>query len=484
MKTDIGSDALKLTISKLVSLIVSFGSVMILARYLSLKEFGTYTQLLLIINILTTLFVLGLPNSINYFLAKAENRMEQQSFLSVYYSLSTILGFVTGISLLMSAPIITGFFKNPLLNNFIYFLVIFPWAKIILMSIDHVLIVYKKANYLFLFRLINSLLLLLIVVLTAYLQLSFNIYITMFLIVESILAICVYLIVKNISGSISINLDIASIKQIFKFSIPIGLASTVGLLSIQLDKIVISQFFSAEELAIYANAARELPIAIIATSLTAVLMPQMVRLLKVGENIKAIRVWGDTIYISYTIMCFFSTVLFIFASDIIILLYSEKYLGGTVVFQIYSIFLLLRFTYFGIVLNSIGKTKLILYSSLGSLGLNLILNYLFYYLFGLIGPAIASVVSMLLIAFLQLIVTSKNLNVSFSNIFPWHSLFRITVINVILGLLFLYIKSIIPIEEGRGGVVESIVLGIIWLGVYFIIMGKKVKYRWDNINQK
>jgi len=66
---------------------------MLLSRFRTLEEYGTYSQLLMVINIATTFFMLGLPNSINFFLARAENNNERQKFLSVYYTLSTVLSF-------------------------------------------------------------------------------------------------------------------------------------------------------------------------------------------------------------------------------------------------------------------------------------------------------------------------------------------------------------------------------------------------------
>ncbi|MFC7062338.1 oligosaccharide flippase family protein [Halobacillus seohaensis] len=474
-----GSDAVKLTIAKLVAMVTSFLTAMILSRFLTLEEFGTYTQLLLIINFITAIFVLGLPNSVNYFLARAESRKQQQNFVSVYYSLSTILSFLAGLFLLFTAQIFIDFFSNPLLSHFIYFLAIFPWAKIILSSIDHVLIVYQKVNYLFAFRLINSTLLLSVVLVSSIMQLDFGIYIGLFLTVEVFLTICVYLIVRNISGKLVLKLDIPLIKEIFKFSVPIGLATVVGMLSVQLDKIIISQFYPPEKLAIYANAAREIPIAIVASSLTAVIMPKIVRLLKKGRNNNALELWGNGIFISYTVICFSATALIIFAPEVITVLYSKKYLDGVVIFQIYCLVLLLRSTYFGMILSSMGKTKIILYSSLGALALNVILNYVFYFVFGLIGPAIATFVSILAINIFQLIFTSKYLNISFRTVFPWKDLLNISIVNVAMGVIFLLIKIFVHLDVYLGDVIESIILGIIWLGFYLLLMKNQVKKKWE-----
>lgn len=478
MKQSIGSDAVKLTTSKIITMMISMISAMLLSRFRTLEEFGTYSQLLLVVNLITTVFMLGLPNSINFFLAKAENDEEKQKFLSTYYTLSTILSLISGLVLILSTPIIIDYFDNPILTKFMYVLAILPWANIILASIENVLIVYQKTTSIIKFRALNSISLLSIIVIVEVMELGFASYMLLFISVEAVFAFSIYVIVRKISGSIKISFDKFLIKKIFTFSIPIGLASVIGVLSVQLDKLIIGKFYSTEEVAIYMNAAREMPVTIIASSLTAVLMPQLVRLLKDDKKDEAVNLWGDTISLSYTIICFFSIGLFVFAPEVISLFYSDKYLPGVTVFRIYSLVLLLRFTYFGMVLNSMGKTKFILYSSLASLGLNLVLSYLFYLYFGFIGPAIATFISLFLVAFFQIIATTQSINISIKKIFPWRELVSISFINIFLGLLFMYLKKMLPIQNITGEIIESIILGIIWFGFYFLLMFKKIKKNW------
>ena len=156
MKQSIASDAVKLTTSKVITLLISLVTAMLLSRFRTLEEYGTYSQIMLVISLTTTIFMLGLPNSINYFLARTEDPKERNNFLSVYYTFSTILSFLAGLVLVMSAPLIVRYFDNALIKNFIYILAIYPWARIILSSIDNVLIVYKKTNHLMAFRILNS----------------------------------------------------------------------------------------------------------------------------------------------------------------------------------------------------------------------------------------------------------------------------------------------------------------------------------------
>jgi O-antigen/teichoic acid export membrane protein len=222
LKQSIASDAVKLTTSKFITLLISLVTAMLLSRFRTLEEYGTYSQIMLVISLTTTIFMLGLPNSINYFLARTEDPIERNRFLSVYYTFSTILSFIAGLVLVISAPLIVRYFDNALIKNFIYVLAIYPWARIIQSSIDNVLIVYKKTNHLMAFRIINSIFLLLIIIIVEAFNWGFAMYMALFIVVEAVFAVIVYILVKNIAGNIKIYFDKTLIRTIMNFSLPIG----------------------------------------------------------------------------------------------------------------------------------------------------------------------------------------------------------------------------------------------------------------------
>lgn len=481
-KQSLGNDALKLTISKIITITISMITSMLLSRLRTLHEYGTYSQILLVTNLMTSLLMLGLPNSINYFLARAESTLEREKFLSVYYTFSTILSFIVGIVLVLLSPFIVKYFNNDYLVNFIYILAVYPWAKITMSSIENVLIVYKKTTTIMIYRISNSILILLTIYIIHVTNLTFESYMLLFILIETIYAISVYVIVKNIIGKFYIRLDKKLIRRILLFSVPIGLASIVGTLNIELDKLMIGRFLDTEQLALYTNASREMPVTVISTSLTAVLLPQLARLLKNGEDYKAINLWANATVLSYIIINFISTGLFTFASDVIVLLYSDKYLAGTSVFRVFNLVLLLRCTYFGMILNAKGKTKFILYSSIISLGINCVLNFILFRIFGFVGPAIATFISQFVINLVQLIYTAKIMNVKFTQIFPWKRLGMTTAINILLGSIFYYLKELIDLDIIIGSLLESILLSVIWGGIYLAIFFKKAKKLWTTLN--
>lgn len=481
-KTTLGGDAVRLTVSKITVMCINVATSMLLARFRTLEEYGTYSQLMLTINLFTCIFMLGLPSSVNYFLARAEDRAKQQRFLSVYYTLNTLLSLIMGVALVCTVPLIEMFFKNPAIRNFAFFLAFFPWANIISNSIENILVFYKRTTFLVFYRIINSILVLGMVLAAQMLGMNFREYMVGSLGVYSVFALSVYMIVAKLSGGLRFSCEGSQIKKILVFSLPLGLSSIIGTLDLEMDKLLIGRMMSTEELAIYSNAAKELPLTVISSSITAVLLPQISKMIKNEENGKAVELWGAATELALVFMGLFVSGIFTYAEEVVELLYSPKYLAGVPVFRIYTLVLLLRVTYFGMILNALGRTKEIMHSSVLALLLNVMLNPLFYALMGTIGPAIATFSSIFIVMVYQLFQTAKYAGVPFRKIFPFANYGKIVVLNIVFGIVFYIIKLQLPVDQYVGNVVEAIILGVVWSGIYMLTMKSKIKKLWNKIN--
>ena len=451
-------------------------SAMLLARIRTLEENGTYSSLLLIINLAVAIFMLGLPNSINYFLAKAETRTQKNSFLSIYYTFSTILSAVLGLVLVVLIPVWVLYFDNGNLAQYWFFLLIFPWAKVITASIENVLVVLGQSSMLVKYRISNSIILLLIIILVGEFDFSFRTYMLLYVLIEGFYAIAVYVLVSKYTGKLHAHFDWRMIKRVLEFSIPLGFASIVGTLNIEIDKLMLGHFLSTENLAIYTNASKEMPLTIVATSLTAVLMPKMVKLFQQNRNREAVDIWRDVTSISFAVIAFFGIGMAVFATEAMTILYSEKYASGAPVFAIYSLGLLLKCTYFGIVLNTTGKTKIVFYSSIATLCLNSLMNVVLYKTMGVTGPALATLLSSGIIGMLQIWFSSKIIGIKFVHIFPWKNMAIIVLLNLVLGAVF-YIIHI----KFFSGCYQAIVLAALWGIIYGLILLKPAKRYWTRL---
>ena len=77
-----------------------------------------------------------------------------------------------------------------------------------------------------------------------------------------------------------------------RFSVPLGLASMVGLMSRSVDKVIVSSMCSPEEFAVYVNGAVDIPlIGILTGSINVVLLPEIVQLYSEGKAEAALSLW-------------------------------------------------------------------------------------------------------------------------------------------------------------------------------------------------
>ena len=256
----------------------------------------------------------------------------------------------------------------------------------------------------------------------------------------------------------------------------------IGTLNTEIDKLYIGYVTNTENLAVYTNAAKELPIYIIASSVSAIMMPQIIQMIKSEKAKEAVIKWKSSIELSFIVTCFLVCGIFVYSKEAMMFLYSEKYLSGVTIFRIYTLNLLLRVTYFGMFLNALGRTKKILASSVISLAVNVILNPVFFCFFGMIGPAIATFIAILTMQFTQLLMTSKLLDCSLSKLFPISNIITILCINVIFGFLFDRLKVLIPLEHVCGEINESLILGVGWGSLYFYLFKSKIVILWKRLN--
>lgn len=484
-KSSLGGDALVLTLSNFTVSLLGVVTSMLLSRFRTLTEYGTYSQIIMVTDMVSTILLLGLPGCVNYFIAKADTEEEKQKFLTMYLVLSTAITAVVAVCLFLATPLIIDYFNNPYISTFAYIFAVYPWASIMLNTIGNVCVVYGKAKKLVIFNIVHTLTTLSLLLLAKALDIGFYEYTLLY--IGSMLAFAVFAVfwMRRMAGGLRFSMDWSLVKTIFAFSIPLGLASSVGTLNSELDKLIIGKFFTTEEYAIFANAAKQLPVTMLATSLTAVLMPKLVRLLKENRKEDAMGLWGNTFQLSLCFMCLIVGGFVVFAPDVMSLFYSEKYVtpDGVAVFRIYSLILLFRATYWGIVLNATGRTKLIFISSVLTLVFNCVGNIGFYYAFGFIGPAIATVVATLLMNLFQVLYTCKHLQITFATILPWKSLGRMILETAAVGLVFWMVKYHLLGDYPRNiSIVISIGLGIVWAGVHVGINFKRIKKNWARLS--
>ncbi|HPH93690.1 MAG TPA: oligosaccharide flippase family protein, partial [Candidatus Cloacimonas sp.] len=97
-----------------------------LARLLTPAELGSYRQLFLIYTTFSTLLLLGIPQSMLYFLPKAESPEKQNALISRCLNIISMLGLVFALCLLIFRGVIATLFHNPALEKLLIIYALYP----------------------------------------------------------------------------------------------------------------------------------------------------------------------------------------------------------------------------------------------------------------------------------------------------------------------------------------------------------------------
>lgn len=464
-------DSLIMTISKGVRALGLLLFTMIAARILSYNDFGTYKQMLLISNLIFVVLPFGIPTTISYYYNNL-NEDKKDNLISNTLMILFFLSFIAVIIILLFQNNIADFFNNSLIREYIFPLSLYIFMMVFGSFLDNLLISSGKTVILGNFSVIYySIYYTVLAILTYYLKDISLVFYTMF-IMEFIRFIILMVIYKR-GINFTFRPSITFLKEQLVFSLPLGLGLLVQTLNIYVDKMFISNLYSPEDYAIYANGAMDIPfVGIITVSFATVILPILSKTYNSNNDFKGvISIWEDSIIKT---AAFIFPVFFILLTNslgYISLIFSEKYLESNGVFLIYLLKLPLSITIFGNILIVLGKQKYILYNMTIGFVLNVILNFLFIKIFGIKGPAISTALIHLLLIILQLIQISKHSKTKFSELLPFKKL----LILFTIPLIPTFITALIKIKLDFGYVVNLFLYGS-FIFIFCLLLYIKFNY--------
>ena len=121
-RKSVAKDSLKLALAQLVTFGINMGNIMLLSRFRTVEEYGTYSQMIMVSIIIITFFSSGFSLCINYFLANESDPTNKSSFIKTYYAILLFCGIVGGILSVMLIPCFVRYFNNESIEQYWYFL--------------------------------------------------------------------------------------------------------------------------------------------------------------------------------------------------------------------------------------------------------------------------------------------------------------------------------------------------------------------------
>ena len=442
------ADAIYLTFVRVLTAISSIICIKIVSVEFSLDEYGTYAQAILISTTLTSLLILGMTDGVNYFFNRGkDSEGNKASYISTIFALQIFLGILGGILILAASPKLTEYFDNVQLKPLYLWIAFQPLLTNLLAMYQNLYISIGKARLIVARNLVLSIARIGIFCVAGFFTKSIFTIVSACFIFD--LAQTLYFTINLRRFGVKIkpsDADIKKVRSILGYCIPMATFVFMNALLRDMDKWIVGLLGNTEELAIYTNASKVLPFDMLTISYATILIPVVTRLIGNSQQ-QVAKIYGEYLNLSFITTSILVCPAIIYSKDLLVTLYSEKYLAGLYVFIIYLVVDLIRFANVSLLFSATAKTKALIGISIITLVCNAILAIPFYYIFGITGPAMASLLAIVLSYTLFIYGGSKILNCSLFKLFNYKQIARLFFEIFICAGIGLFIYSRVEIAS-------------------------------------
>lgn len=465
----LGGDSLLLSLGRIAGLVSTLLLFILLSRTLSPEAYGSFRQVWMINKGLIEIFALGLPLSILYYLARLRDS-EKKRFIAQSLVLLCGGAVATALGIYLLADPIARAFGNPALAPLLRLFCVYPVLIAPSLAVESVLVAGGRVFQFAVFSVLTRTGVLAAGALTVALGGGLGHLFGLILAVGVLEVSAAFLLLRAAARSFEAADrpgELArrpTVREQFAVALPTGISNMVGIINQELDKLIIAGSLSVAQFARYANGAMEIPLlGTIVSSVSTVLMPEFTRRYYAGDRAGVLRLWHDSVcsvgLLQFPVLIFFG----VYATEVIVLLFSDVYRESAVIFQIYILATLPKLTWYGTLLVAIGRKKAPFYGSLVALGLNLVLNVLLIRWIGFVGPAIATTIASYGVTVFYLSRIRSALDVGWRDVFPWSRLTRILVVTGVCALAFPVLERLTALPDWihlalAGGVYVGLVL--------------------------
>lgn len=422
---------------------VGFVLPMVVVRFLSRSDYGTYQQLSLVATFAGSVMVLGLPTSIYYFYHRASGRSGRATLVAQTQILLLISGCAAALAVTLAAPLLAQRMHNPDLRGL---LPRYSLYVALLIGGEHFLHVMISQNR---------------YGLAVGLELAETA-----VRVASLVAVLV--LGGSLGGIVAVLIAYAALRLLVRsywtwqgqdsvanaswaerfpraqlaYGLPLAATMCIGLLGGMLDRAIVAVVFTPAAYAVYSVGALEIPLdSILQASVLNVLRSSLPPLVTQGRIEEVIRVWRDAVRKLALIVVPSFVFLAFFAERFITTLFTESYADSVAVFRIYVMLIPLHMLVVSVVPQVYGRTRLNLYVVAIAVTTNVLLSFLLLRSMGILGPATALVCSQYLSAVLYFIVTVRLLRTRPRRLMPIPALVRTTLASLLAVGPALYVTS-------------------------------------------
>jgi O-antigen/teichoic acid export membrane protein len=476
----LANKAVLLTISKVLATAFNIVLFVLLSYTFSREDYGIFRQVWLVNRTLALeIFTFGIPLSIFYFLPRLDDE-HRKGFVLQSILILLGAGILVTVAIFVFAKPIAQLFNAPGLAGLLRIFCLFPFLTLPTLAAESVLVSLDRTRSFAVFTIVERVLMFVAAVAAILLYGS----------VQAVLVAIVAFATVRFFAALSLmwfslrehqsQKSAVAVREQIEFALPISASGIVDILYVELDKLIITVYFSVTQFARYTNGAFDIPlVGTVASAINSVMMPEFSQAHKEGRISDVVHLWNSTIVRVALLFLPLMGFLFFFATDFITLVFSNKYANSAIIFQIYLTSMIPKIVWYGPILVSLGHSREPLIGSSLALISNVLFSILFVEWLGLVGHAIATVIATYVLAGYFMSRLRTILELRFIDIFPWQEVGQRLLISIGCGLVVAVILR--PMDAPNyvrliagGSLFYVLVLPLLW---YSDLVGKtEVRY--------
>lgn len=327
--------AIWIAFSQGTRIVLSFLSAIILSRYLTKDDYGTFKQVIYVYITLSVLFEAGLSSVFPYFIPRYKYG-EGKFIVNKVTNILFLLGALFTIFLYSTSDIISDLMKNKELAIAIKMFSLTPLFLLPTLGIEGLYIALKKSQYIVIYQTITLLISLICCTIPViFFDMGYKGAIIGWVVGSGFKCI-IAVLMKQLPYTNTIAIKVPFIyKQVFSYALPLMLVSIAGLFLHSASQFFISRYCGQVSFAEFSNGFISLPfVSICAGSVRSLLLPICSKANTDGTIQNALKVYENAVW--ETILLVFPIIFFCFtfAKDIMTIMYTDNYISSTPFFQL------------------------------------------------------------------------------------------------------------------------------------------------------
>ncbi len=441
MRSSITLRTLLLASGKALTALAALLATAALTRLLTKGDYATFKQVMLLYGIASPLLMLGVPKALLYFIPGETERL--RGVLLDNLLLLVAGAAVFGVALTLGVDeLVARRFNNPKVLDYAWLLVPYALCMFPASAVGPALVALDRVRGLVLFNALSRMLLLGSVVGAAWYWRAPGPAVTAQVLWAAVMVAPAMWMIRSAAGGAKGGPSLPTAWKQLTFAVPLGLASLLGAISMQLDKLVVSSMCTNEQFAVYVTGAIQLPlVGVVTGALMAAVLPDMALLHKSGNPQGIVRLWRAVMEKAQLFLAPALGLTLAFGPEIARFLFGPDYEAAARPLRIYALMLPLRGAVYGSVLMATDNTRQVTVSALLGLLLNAALSVALVAWMGADGAAWATVLSTYGVVAYMLWPISTAVKTPYLKLVPWGAVTKTCFVALLPAPLFWWLAA-------------------------------------------